>query len=130
MPLDELRRHLAAALRVQRQRRRCVQARFALAAVRLLAARLRDAAVHLPVAPRVDAAALQARLRLVPGLRDGAPIAVQLQRRLHLLAHGERDFLAEHVAQNAADQHGDEDQEHNDEILAQRWWKEYLIINY
>lgn len=113
---DQIRRNVQTALGVDVLRRRIVLARLKVRQ-RSLAAGLRDRAA--PVVVRLDAAALEPLLRGVPGLGDGpaAGRSVQPHRRVHLLLHRLGDLLAEHVAQDAADQHRHENQENQNKVL-------------
>lgn len=112
---DELRTDLVASLDVNVRQRGVVLAGLALDAVDLLATCAGNFSV--PVAESFDAAASQARLGDVPGGGHLTAGSVELDRRVHLLLHGELDLLSEDIAENSADQHRHEDQKQQDEVL-------------
>lgn len=76
--------------------------------------------VSLPVPEVFHAAALEPLLGLVPGARHKLALAVQPNGGRHLLAHRVLHLLAEHVAQDAANQHRHEDDEDHDEVGEQQ----------
>lgn len=86
----------------------------------LLAARLRDRTA--PVVVVLDAAALEPLLGYVPRLGDRALAvgAVERHRGVHLLLHGLGHLFAEHVAQDASDEHRHENKENQNEVLKRK----------
>lgn len=94
----------------------------------LLAARVGQTV--LPVFPPVYAAALQPGLDLVPRVRNGPAVAVEPQRAQHAVLEGLVHFLAEHVAQNSADEHCYEYQEHGYEVLKKVFVFGLFFFNY
>lgn len=115
---DQIGRNIETALGVDVLRRRVVLAGLEVGQGPL-AAGLRNRTA--PVVVGFDAAALEPFLGRVPGLGDGPATggAVQPHRRVHLLLHRLGDFFAEHVPQDAADQHRYEDQENQNKVRQQ-----------
>jgi hypothetical protein len=112
---DELRSNFVTSSCVHVRECRIVLARFALNTVNLLAAGDRNFA--FPVAECLNTAASQSRLRKVPCCGDLTTLSIQIDRRKHLLLHGELNFFAEHYGENPADQHRHEDQKQKNRVL-------------
>lgn len=92
-----------------------ISAGLSLVSISLLTTWLWDSS--LPIVVALYSATSQFRLCVIPSCCDFSSSTIELHAGEHFLSHGGRHFFAEHISQNATQQHRNKYQEKQDGIL-------------